>query len=230
MSPTLLHRLVALTDPSRCSQEIIQLEMVIRASKHILNSLLRSADIYDHPCVISHFFNCLLGTSFQANPVAEVAELAPGVEADRKWTSLTPSSLRQDIASQVESRFRYALPQSIFTTALVHRKLLREISMRVGIQLVARDYKFVGSAAEAAAPVAVASDEEKKEPSKKKKGKAAKEASKPVAGPATTFRPEDVLNIMPIVKSSVHKVRYHPLPLTKTSLTSLHPPAERHGR
>jgi protein TIF31 len=183
--------------------------MIIRASKHILNSLLRSADIYDHPYIISHFFNCLLGTSFQANPVAELAELAPGVKADRKWTSLTPSSLRQEITSQVESRFRYALPQSVFAN-LVHRKVLREISMRVGIQLVARDYKFVGNAAEASTPVAVASEEEKKEPSKKKKGKAAKEASKPVAaGPATTFHPEDILNIVPIVKSSVHKVRFY---------------------
>lgn len=204
--------------------------MVIRASKHILNSLLRSADIYDHPYIISHFFNCLLGTSFQANPVAEVAELAPGVKADRKWTSLTPSSLRQEITTQVESRFRYALPESIFTTALVHRKLLREISMRVGIQLVARDYKFVGNAAEAAAPVAVATEEEKKEPSKKKKGKAAKEAGKPAAGPATTFRPEDVLNIMPIVKSSVHKVRCGLLMSAETMLTILYLLVERHGR
>lgn len=202
----------------RLLKQSLQLEMVARASKHILRRLMKASDAYDHPYFISHFFNCLLGTSFQPSPVAEVPELATGVTVDRAWSKVTPDSLRADITSEVESRFRYPLPPSVLTQSLVHRKLLREISLRVGIQLVARRYEFQGDAAAAAAASAASTsastEEEKKETSatasKKKKSKSAKTAEaapRPVNIPAQTFRPEDVLNIMPVVKSSTQKVR-----------------------
>ncbi|KAK4057736.1 Intracellular distribution of mitochondria [Microbotryomycetes sp. JL221] len=193
---------------------IIQLEMVIRSSKHILNSLLRSADSYDLPFVIAHFLNCLLGSSFQSKPVAEVPELgsdAPTLE--RNWTALTPESLRSQIVSESEARFRYTLPTTIFTNALVHRKVLRELCTRVGVQLVARSYQFAraeaGESTEGdkkelpVAPTPVANG------NKKKKGKAAKVAeaqtAKAVELPPMTFKADDVLNIAPVIKSGTAK-------------------------
>lgn len=203
-------------------KQTLELEMVIRASKHILRRLIKAANAYDHPYIISHFFNCLLGTSFQPRPVAEVPELATGVNADRAWTALEPESLRDQIRAEAETRFRYSLPASVLEAgeSLVPRKLLREISMRVGVQFIAREYKFSAGANGAAAATSEATSapvsDEKKEvngsasSSKKKKSGSKKAAaaaeSRPVNIPAQTFRPEDVLNIMPVVKTSVQKV------------------------
>ncbi|BGP44233.1 Intracellular distribution of mitochondria [Rhodotorula kratochvilovae] len=189
----------------------LQHEMVIRGAKHALNALLRASESYDHAAIVAHFYNCLLGASFNASPIADVSGLPSGV--DRAWTAATPSSVRADITREVAARFRYELPAAWFDEEMLVQKVARELSLRVGAQLVARKYEFgtgkadlgeAPSEAERAAPAPAAAPA-KKGGKKGKKGKAAAEEQPKPQGPPTTFRPEDVLNLGPVVKATVHR-------------------------
>lgn len=186
----------------------LQHEMVVRGAKHVLNGLLRAHDEYDHAAVVAHFYNCLLGASFNGSPAADVSSL-PNVE--RTWTTATPASVRADIAKQVAARFRYELPASWFDEEMLKHKVARELSLRVGAQLVARKYEYGSGTADLAAAAETSSSEVEratataKKSKKGKKGKAAVEEQPKPQGPPTTFRPEDVLNLGPIVKSTAHR-------------------------
>jgi protein TIF31 len=194
--------------------------MVIRAAKHSLNNLLRSSATFDHPYVVAHFLNCLLGTSFNASPVAETPYL-PNEDISREWTSLTPSALRDALVKEVNSRFRYNLPENWIETEMLKNKTARELCLRVGIQLVARSYDFGPSSpavsTEEAEPVvakqssaedSTGSASASKKRSKKKSGKAAVNGNELAKStlPSMTFNADDVLNIMPVVKSTAFKV------------------------
>ncbi|GAA5840578.1 hypothetical protein JCM3766R1_000700 [Sporobolomyces carnicolor] len=191
-------------------------EMVVRAAKHALNRLLRSAPAFDHPFIVAHFLNCLLGSSLNASPVAETPYL-PNEDIVREWTSLTPAALRADLLKEVNSRFRYTLPDHWFETEMLKNKTVRELCLRAGIQLVARAYDFgTSSSTESAETVEAApvqpveevnAASASKKKNKKKAGKAAANGveSAKAALPAMTFSSDDVLNIMPVVKSTAFK-------------------------
>jgi protein TIF31 len=198
----------------RLLKNTLESEMVIRAAKHLLNRQLRSASPYDHSFVVAHFLNCLLGASFNTAPVAETAILPVGAEADRSWTEVTPSSVRSEIINEVAARFRYELPSTFIDEQLPKIKATREISLRVGVQLLARKFDFgtgapdlsvntepTPSASAIEAPSIPSSLKNKK---KKKSGKAAAEEKK-IDLPPTTFTADDVLNLGPVVKATAHK-------------------------
>ncbi|CAJ0921058.1 14866_t:CDS:10 [Entrophospora sp. SA101] len=179
-------------------------EMIIRASKRILRELLRELPITYTSYCVAHFFNCLLGTDYNANPqplVPDVLFSCGGSgendddannskkkknkniknKADNTqsyaYLNLTPSSLVQQIHSTVLVRFRYKLPEDFVSTHIRKLPLLREICLRVGVQIAAQGYHFV------------------KKKSKKR---------------ATTFLPDDIFNIIPVVKQATPKnVNYH---------------------
>ncbi|BGP21157.1 eukaryotic translation initiation factor 3 subunit CLU1/TIF31 [Rhodotorula toruloides] len=192
----------------------LQHEMVIRAAKHILNRLLRSAEAYDEAAIISHFYNCFLGTSLNSSPVAEPLDLPFGSQVDRSWTDLSPASLRADLLKEIAARFRYQLPETWFDEQMLKNKVARELSIRVGVQLVARKYDFAGAPTESAEPpingIAVSSDSEpsastSKKGKKSKKAKAPAEEKPKARGAPTTFTTGDVLNVGPVVKSTHHR-------------------------
>lgn len=201
----------------RNEQRNLQNEMISRSSKHILSRLIKTANAYDHAYIIAHFFNCLLGTNVESNPVPALADLPADVSSDRSWASLTPDSLRSQIITETETRYRYTLPAAAVVITQ-HTKLLREICLRVGIQLHLRSYDF-GSAltpvTEIDGSTVVAKEENKEEVQKsadlvqkKKKVKTiAKSSIAKVDDNKVTFHAEDVLNIMPVVKSNQFKVR-----------------------
>lgn len=191
--------------------------MVIRACKHILRRLLHNSNGYDHQAVLAHFLNCLLGAGVEPNPSPELAPLPEGVTSERLWASLTPTLLRSQIVHEVELRYRYTLPSSFFDH-LLPVKVLRELSLRVGVQLALREYRF---SPRSPAPNGIhTTDDEKTESNgetpvalKKKKNK--KSLSKVVEKEkaaddhrTTTFHSEDVLNLMPVVRSPAHRVRF----------------------
>ena len=191
-------------------------EMVIRAAKHIVNRHLRSAGPYDAAGIVSHLYNCLLGSAYNASPVAETVDLP--CDTAREWDSATPASLRDEIRREVAARFRYALPETWFEEHMLKNKVLRELSLRVGVQLAARKYDFVASsaAADAAPPApqangAASLEVETGAPSSSKKGKKGKKgknaAPEPVKpkGEPTTFYSADVLNVAPVIKSTQHR-------------------------
>ncbi|KAL8280766.1 hypothetical protein RQP46_006770 [Phenoliferia psychrophenolica] len=203
-----------------CLKDTLQHAMVTRACKHILNRLLRSSLTCDHASLIAHFFNCLVGTSFEPNPTAELVELPRGSPASREWASLSPASLPQEIITEVESRYRYTIPSTFFDPeALIPTRLVREICMRVGIQLVLREYKFGPRTSSHANGAAASADEDKlelahqsseapggiKKKKKKSPAQVEREAAKHDEHRTVSFRPEDVLNTMPVIKATIHK-------------------------
>lgn len=143
-------------------------------------------------------------------------ELPEGVVADRTWTSLTPESLRSRIILEIEARYRYTLSSNYFQTDLVPTRLLRELCSRVGIQLLLRKYTFEAAPGSAAANGVHTSDEEKIESatettnsapkSRKKKSSSKSKKEKVEIRQLLSVRPEDVLNVYPIVKATQHKV------------------------
>lgn len=192
----------------------LQHEMVIRAAKHVLNRLLRSAEAYDEAAIVSHFYNCLLGAAFNPSPAAEPVELPFGSQVERSWTELSPASLRAEVVKEVAARFRHQLPETWFDEQMLKNKVARELSLRVGVQLVARKYEFgtaLGEATEGPLNGVSASSDSEPSASTSKKGKKSKKAKgaveekpKPRNAP-TTFTPEDVLNVGPVVKSTHHR-------------------------
>ncbi|GAA6019024.1 hypothetical protein JCM10207_006291 [Rhodosporidiobolus poonsookiae] len=207
----------------RLLKHTLQAEMVVRGAKHVLNRLLRSATPYDHPAVVSHFLNCLVGASFNPSPVAEPAPLPAGAEADRTWASTTPASVREAIQHEIAARFRYELPAHWIDEQMPKIKVARELALRVGAQLVAKKYDFgsgipdlaaaaapaapstpepVSSSAEEPAPAAASGKNKKKKKATKASAGAADAAS---ALPPQTFTVDDVLNLGPVVKSTKHR-------------------------
>ncbi|KAL6695268.1 clustered mitochondria domain-containing protein [Trichoderma pleuroticola] len=202
---------LAVNDRLRCLREICIQDMVARAFKHVSANYLRSLPVPFAPSCVSHLLNCLLGYRFNAKPTADIdssfRELYP--EADLSFESVTPETLREQIEQQVLKRFRYQLGANWFDE-LHPVQLLRDICIRAGIQVLAKDYAFESGAVPAEAPVRAAQPEQtngqtNSETKSKKKKKAARESS-PTAPPApevvSTFTPDDVLNVVPVVKHS----------------------------
>lgn len=199
---------------------MLQLEMVIRSAKHLLNRSLHHHPSHDHPALVAHFLNCLVGHAFNASPTPLPPPLTDGAVTKRSWTSLTPESLRADLVHDVESRFRYTLPAGLLEKRVieVRNKVLRELCLRVGVQLLAREYMFdaplASPSAEAAKtePASVTPAQASTTTSSKKKSKkpsaaarAAAEAAALANAPPTTFTHDDVLNLVPLVKAPLFK-------------------------
>ncbi|SAM82278.1 related to CLU1-translation initiation factor eIF3 [Ustilago bromivora] len=210
-------------------------EMVLRASKHILHSLIRDVEqVNVAPCV-SHFLNCLVGDKVNAKPEANPVSSPLSDDAEAEWTKLTPASLKEQLVAEIRKRFRFELPVSFFDQELRRAQLLREVALRTGIQLKLKEYVLGGKHADA--EVALSEDSQgessqanghvkengaaagsgKKNKGKKKGGKEQQNGTKKSAGPAvvekkasqaartTSFEPEDIVNLVPIVKDSTPK-------------------------
>lgn len=176
--------------------------MVFRAAKHILRELLcplRSETATD---AISHFLNCLLGSSLNPSPVASYTPIGINAnEPEPAYVKLTPEGLRAQIIKEIKSRFRWTLDESFLESGLRKKQLLRELATRVGFQLVQREYIFSKDQEE----------EEKKEEDvkskEKKKGSKAGAKAQTVKR-TTTFEGEDVLTLVPVIKSTAPSVSY----------------------
>jgi protein TIF31 len=190
-------------------------EMVTRAFKHIMNRYLRHLPALFATSCISHLINCLLGTAMNPKPTPEIDEDFRSFypDGDFSFEKLTPESLVADIEGQVKMRYRYALSAD-WQTSLKPLQILREICLRQGLQLAAKDYMFtkeVPASAEGSPTPSVDGASQTNgshhEESKKKKKKAVDHSQENGAStkPVTTFTPEDILNINPIVKDAAPK-------------------------
>lgn len=191
---------------------VVLQEMVTRAFKHIANHYLRHLPAIFAGACISHLLNCLLGVEVNSNPRAEIDEdlraLYP--EGDFSFEQINPSKLAEEIKRQVKLRYRHTLEDG-WQTSVRPLSLLREISLRLGLQLTAREYSFSKGMQLCldSSPVRSSSDTHSnngasEEGGKKKKKKGAETAQANGVAPkaATTFSPEDILNIAPIVKDA----------------------------
>ncbi|KAI9254747.1 clustered mitochondria-domain-containing protein [Helicostylum pulchrum] len=205
--------LVALSKDKRIEHihKLAVQEMIIRACKRLLRKYLVHCTADETSLCISHFLNCFLGASFNAKPTPVLPE---GTNRnDFEWAQLTPTVLRTLISQQVLLRFRYKLQEdAVDQLSLI--PTLRELCLRTGIQVNARDYRTepyteeerAAFAAEDAAHQA-AMDRKKQEQShaRGKKSKKTTEASKRPTRRMTTFIPEDIFNLMPTVKQAASR-------------------------
>ncbi|CAG8753892.1 16854_t:CDS:10, partial [Racocetra persica] len=119
-------------------------EMIIRASKRILRGLLRQITNTYIPYCVSHFLNCLLGTDVNINPQPLVPDsTTSNKNLEYDYLTLTPSSLCQQIHETVLIRYRYRLPEDFINAHVRKLPLLREICLRVGVQIAAQGYNFL---------------------------------------------------------------------------------------
>lgn len=161
-------------------------EMVVRAAKHRLRAHLRTAAPGLAPACIAHVFNCLLGTSVQPAPTAEVPPGAtPGA-----WAQLTPAQLAEEVYAEVRMRFRYELPPEFLTQQLRKTPTLRALCLKTGVQLAMRDYVMETTTDATCPPVS--------------HGKKGKKNAPPAPPPRdTVFVPSDVVCIVPLVKHAM---------------------------
>jgi len=184
-------------------------EMVARSIKHILNGYLRHLPAVFAGSAIAHLLNAILGAGLNSNPRPDVDEdlRAFYPEGDFSFEKVNPTNVKAAIEKQVKLRYRYALP-SDWQSLLQPLPLLREICLKLGLQLAAREYSFskgvefaldVSPARSAHSSNGTLSDEG----NKKKKKKGGEQVQAPVTTkPSTTFTAEDILNIAPIVKDA----------------------------
>ncbi|WFD34684.1 Intracellular distribution of mitochondria [Malassezia cuniculi] len=164
-------------------------DMIARATKHVLRRLLRGRPQPEAAACVSHVLNCLVGGARNAAPKPEVA--------DAPWSAMTPESLAEEISAVVSTRFRFELPELYLKTEVRSPQLLRLVALRTGIQLRLQAYEF---------DEAPEVEENKPAPvSRRGKKGAAPRPPRVVSRRETTFVPEDVLCIVPRVKSAIPK-------------------------
>ena len=192
---------------------VVLQEMVARAFKHIANRYLRHLPAIFAGACISHLLNCLLGADVNSNPRAEIDEELRGLypEGDFSFEQVSPSKLQAEIEKQVSIRFRYALKDG-WRSYGRPLPMLREVSLRLGLQLTAREYTFSqdvqlcldSSPARSTSDTHSSNGAQPEDGSKKKKKKGGEHAQTNGSAPksSTTFTPKDIQNIAPIVKDA----------------------------
>ncbi|KAI9836726.1 MAG: Intracellular distribution of mitochondria [Sclerophora amabilis] len=118
-------------------------EMLSRAFKHVANRYLRYLPMPFATSCVAHLLNCLLGVRPNDDPVPEVNHGLRSFypECDFGFEKVTPEMLRKDIERQVRLRYRFEL-ETDWLSQTKHAQLLREIALKLGLQLEAKDYSF----------------------------------------------------------------------------------------
>jgi protein TIF31 len=188
-------------------------EMVSRAFKHVAAKYLRYLPIPLAASCISHLLNCLLGTGFNPKPKADIDESMIALYSDAKldFQNVTPESLREEIEGQILRRYQYTIDED-WTSSIKHLQLLREISLKLGLQLELKEYQFTSQPTSGHSDNAPAVNGSAKEngvngqsTSSKKKKKARDGSPASIASVTVTphtFTPDDVLNVVPVMKEA----------------------------
>lgn len=185
-------------------------EMVARAFKHITNKHLRNLPSIFAASCISHLLNCLLGFQVNENPRPDMEEELKEIytEADFSFEKVSPTTLRTEVEKQVSMRYRYRL-HSEWLAELKPLQTLREISLKQGLQLAAKEYAFRQDQSNAEDHALTTNcvnhmngqipEEQKK---RRKKGGDHALTNGVVPKPMNSFSPDDILNITPTVKDA----------------------------
>ncbi|KAI8337160.1 clustered mitochondria-domain-containing protein [Chlamydoabsidia padenii] len=208
-----LAKLVSLNEDKRIRhiQALAVQEMIVRASKRLLRKYTATLDLETSRLCLSHYLNCLLGGSINSKPAPVLPDGKN--KNDYSWAHLTPVSLKKILQEQVLLWFRYSITDDDWSQ-LKPIPTLRETCIRAGIQLEARDYRFAAYSDEEAAANAAADaqleallsrqkqQQQQKNSRKVKKQQRAVDTLAATPRRKTTFIPDDILNILPIVKQA----------------------------
>ncbi len=116
----------SLTDPKlKCIKQVATREMTSRAVKHIVNKELAKVDFIHAQAVVSHALNCLFDCHSE--------DVDP--EHRLRFSGLTSQDFRAAVSKEAKIRFGYDINAFDHCTAL-----LREVCMKLGVQLRMRDY------------------------------------------------------------------------------------------
>ncbi|KAN0050474.1 hypothetical protein ACTA71_003598 [Dictyostelium dimigraforme] len=125
-------------------QDLLFNEMVSRAAKHCFNKLLRSTNASDMAHSISHFLNCFLGTETGSVSQDEKSKKAKQIKSSA-INELTQGKLWSEISELVASKFDFEIPTH--SVPMESRLIvLRCICLKMGIQILAKDYNFTTDA------------------------------------------------------------------------------------
>jgi protein TIF31 len=201
-------------------KQICLQEMVSRAFKHVANKQLRDLPPAFSQSCIAHLLNCLLGAEYNAQPQAEFDQELKAIytETDFSVEKITPQTLKDEIVRQVALRYRHTIEGDIVQSGK-QLQMLREVSLKLGFQLEAKDYAFAKDAAPEQSDLKEKSSSDslkvpqtngtKTEGGNKKKNKKrngdpspARAAAPAPAAPALTFHPDNVFNTVPIIKEA----------------------------
>ena len=202
---------------------LVEREMISRAFKHVANRYLRKSPGFCGESCISHLLNCLLGSKLNPNPTVEIDDDTKVFEpnGDFSFATTTPQSLQTEIEDEVRLRFRHTLSTD-WVDAIQHLQLLREISLKLGLQLIAQDYRFEPMAdipQEHSTPLTNGNVDEPFSNGhaangnlhKKKKKRHGANGSPVVTNgarppkAALTFSPDDIISITPLIKDATPK-------------------------
>jgi len=191
-------------------KRLVVQEMIARGFKHFANSKLRNLSApFAAPCV-AHLLNCLLGSEVNAKPVAESdSDLKPLYpECDFAFEKLSPEDVKEEIQAQVALRYRFDLSATWIEPGK-QLQMLREIALKLGLQLENKEYAFTKEAvANNATPeVTAPTTNGNATASKKKKNKntSPTRATSPTPLIVQTFHADNILNIVPVVKEASPK-------------------------
>lgn len=189
-------------------------EMISRGFKHVASKSLRYLSPPFAQACVAHLLNCLLGEELNSKPQTETDASLKSLyaEEDFSWEKITPDSIKADILSQIKIRYRYDMSDAWIQPGK-QLQMLREVCLKLGLQLEAKEYAFTKDAASTDSSSMASSTEALVAPttngqssgSKKKKGKGGANSPKPVPAPSApvqTFHPDNVLNVVPIVKEA----------------------------
>ncbi|XP_071353349.1 clustered mitochondria protein homolog isoform X1 [Trachinotus anak] len=134
-------------------------ELITRCAKHIFKTYLQGVELSALSAAVSHFLNCFLSSFPDAVAHLPPDELVsrrksrkrrnrvPGSGDNTAWASLTPSELWKNIASEAQSYYHFTIQcesvdQVVEKYGLQKTSLLREISIKTGIQILIKEYNF----------------------------------------------------------------------------------------
>ncbi|XP_059389031.1 clustered mitochondria protein homolog isoform X2 [Carassius carassius] len=134
-------------------------ELITRCAKHIFKTYLQGVELSALSAAVSHFLNCLLSSFPEAVAHLPADELVsrrksrkrrnrvPGGGDNTAWASLTPSELWKNITSEAQSYYHFSLQcesvdQAVEKYSLQKITLLREISIKTGVQILIKEYNF----------------------------------------------------------------------------------------
>ncbi|XP_037533398.1 clustered mitochondria protein homolog isoform X2 [Nematolebias whitei] len=135
------------------------MELITRCAKHIFRTYLQGVELSALSAAVSHFLNCFLSSFPDAVAHLPPDELVsrrksrkrrnrvPGAGDNTAWASLTPSELWKNITSEALSYYHFTLQcesvdQVVEKYGLQKITLLREISVKTGIQILLKEYNF----------------------------------------------------------------------------------------
>uniref|UniRef100_A0A9J8CDK0 Clustered mitochondria protein homolog n=1 Tax=Cyprinus carpio carpio TaxID=630221 RepID=A0A9J8CDK0_CYPCA len=139
---------------------ILKMEFISNFTKTVIKTMhliCLGVELSALSAAVSHFLNCLLSSFLDAVAHLPADELVsrrknrkrrnrvPGGGDNTAWASLTPSELWKNITSEAQSYYHFNLEsvdQAVEKYGLQKITLLREISIKTGIQILIKEYNF----------------------------------------------------------------------------------------